>query len=239
MYIAWDIETCPLPLDSFTEAQQYRYEQQLAAGNVSDAEAEDEISRKARSLHPMLGWICCLSVAATYDPGQSRRVRSYTASTPADERSLLESFWNDAARIGKRNVTWITFNGKRFDAEFLLTRTLRHGLLPLRSDLLDQYPYSHTPHCDLLTVWRRAAMRLEDVCELLGVESPKRDLNGGAVFAAIEAGDIEAVTHYCEADVKATLACYARMFPMLGRSTTPRVSAGSNNKAALSRAALT
>src|SRR5690606_4007246 len=141
------------------------------------------------------------------------------AAIPGEERALLEAFWNDVARFGDRKITWITFNGKRFDVEFLLTRTLYHGLFPTRADLLDQYPYSFTPHCDLMTVWRRSAMRLEAVCELLGVESPKQGMDGSRVCHAVADGRVDDVRRYCEADVMATLNCFERLRPVVTRKT--------------------
>src|SRR5690606_25397971 len=191
MLIAWDIETCPLPFASYSETQRKRLEQQLIASGAPGASPDDEPALKARSLHPALGWICCLSVTRADRSGRVYTPKSYLAAIPGEERALLEAFWNDVARFGDRKITWITFNGKRFDVEFLLTRTLYHGLFPTRADLLDQYPYSFTPHCDLMTVWCRSAMRLEDVCELLGVESPKQGMDGSRVGHAVADGRVD------------------------------------------------
>lgn len=223
MFIAWDLETCPLPRDALTEAGRQRLEQQMEAAGVAGLDPEHAEALKVRSLHPMLGWICCLSVVAATDPGEPRTPRSYVATSPEGELELLRAFWSDLERLGNRSVTWITFNGKRFDVEFLLSRSLYHGLYPTRTDLLDQYPYSFSPHCDLMTIWRRSAMRLEDACELLGVESPKKEMDGSGVCEAVADGRLDDVRRYCEADVLATMACFARVAPIFHAGSRRRM----------------
>lgn len=66
----------------------------------------------------------------------------------------------------------MTFNGKRFDVPFLLARSARHRAEPTQRRLLDTYPFRHTPHADLACVWPRMCS-LEDLCDLLSVDSPK------------------------------------------------------------------
>lgn len=70
-----------------------------------------------------------------------------------------------------------------------------------------------------MTVWRRSAMRLEDVCELLGVESPKQGMDGSRVGHAVADGRVDDVRRYCEADVMATLNCFERLRPVVTRNT--------------------
>src|SRR5690606_3161100 len=99
MFIAWDIETCPLPVDTFTPVQQRRYERLLRKEGAPDAGPDEEPSRKVRSLHPALGWICCLSAVRATDPSRPGTPRSYVATHPGEERALLEAFWQDVARF--------------------------------------------------------------------------------------------------------------------------------------------
>lgn len=215
MFVAWDIETCPLPVDGYTERQQRRHDLLLRreASRHPDEEEQD-LARKVSSLHPSLGWICCISVVGASDPDAPRQPRSYTAATPDAERAMLEEFWADVARLPDR-VLWITFYGKDFDAEFLLTRSLRHGILPARQDLLDRYPWRNQPHCDISGLWRKSAMGLADVCELLGVADPKGEMSGADVAETLASKGIEAVAAYCERDALATMQCYARLRAVL------------------------
>lgn len=211
---AWDIETVPLPQSAYTDVHTKRLEKNLAREMKHDpSRDEDDARRLVQSVCPLLGWICCLSVRR-YD-GQNERSndpRSYTAENPEQERRLLSDFWRDVSMMPA--ATWITFNGKRFDAPFLLARTYAVGLTPTRWDLLDRHLYRHHPHTDLSHLFKY--LGLADVCALLGVESPKQSdlfdavLDGSQVAPAVQAGRIDRVAEYCERDVTATLDCYHR-----------------------------
>lgn len=202
--IAFDIETAPQPLARLSERQRRRHDLLLEdeLRRSPDGDRED-LSRKVRSLHPMLGFICCISVLrAGGEP------KSYTGRIQ-NESDILTAFWADLARLPQR-VLWVSFNGKRFDADWLRVRSAAHGLTPSRRDILDRYPYNHEPHCDLARVFECRA-GLGDLCDLLGVENPKSEMDGGGVAEAVEAGRLADIARYCEADVRATLACYERL----------------------------
>lgn len=208
--IAWDIETVPQPEAELTDRQRRRYELALADELKRSPESDPvEAGRKVRSLHPMLGRICVLSAVRMDTAGIVGSPTSYVAEHADEEGAMLARFWTDVARL-PRNVVWVTFNGKRFDVDWLKVRSAAAGLIPSRRDLLDTYPFKNVPHCDLSRAFDCRA-GLDDLCDLLGVSSPKGDLDGSGVAAAIEAGRIEDVMTYCERDVVATLEVYRRM----------------------------
>ncbi|MEM6328361.1 MAG: ribonuclease H [Bacteroidota bacterium] len=207
--IAWDIETVPQPLDSFSYRQQRRHDLMLNDEARRTPEADrDDLSRKVRSLHPMLGWICCISCVRLGAGDQPAEPKSYTAHLRGHESGLLSQFWADIAKVGP--ALWVTYNGKRFDADWLRVRSAAHGIVPSRRDILDRYPFRHEPHCDLSRVFD-CRSGLDDLCDLLGVTSPKGEMHGGIVAEAVAGGRIEDVAAYCEADVRATLECYVRL----------------------------
>lgn len=212
MIIAWDIETCPVPLDEMTEQQRRRHDKNLAR-YLRDHPGADEAQASAtvRSLSPMLGWICCISVAALVNETEGIRApKSYATHLRSQEGIILSSFWNDVARLSSAPL-WVTFNGKRFDVPFLRIRSLASGIAIPQArlyDLMDTYPYKDHPHFDLFGAFDGAG--LADVCDLLGVESPKSEMDGGGVAAAVAGGRIADVARYCEGDVVATLNCYLR-----------------------------
>lgn len=213
--IAFDIETCPQPVTSLSDRQKRRLDLELAREleRLPEAEREgrrDEISRKVRSLHAALGWICCISVVRLDPSGEILTPRSYTAAHMGQEKDMLARFWADVAKMPDMAV-WVSFNGKRFDLDWLFTRTLAHGLRLINRRLLRRNPYDNQGHVDLATLWK-AHMGLADVCDLLGVENPKAELDGSGVDAAVRAGRIADVARYCEADVVATMRCYQRVF---------------------------
>ena len=219
LVVAFDIETCPLPPDTLPPRAARRLALRVDAERRRTAERglafdPDAARRSAGALHGALGWICCASFVRLGPDAQPRTPRSFAAATPADEHALLADLWGTLAQMPRR-VLWVSFYGKRFDAEFLATRSLAHGLTPSRLDLLHRHPYVHRPHLDLSALWRSAAMGLDDVCELLGTPSPKRDLCGAGVADAVASGRLDRVVAYCEADAVATLRAYRHLAPLL------------------------
>jgi len=216
MYIAWDLETCPLPEERFSDRERKRLELEMRWHGQRTPDLEPaELRRKAASLHPLLGWIVCISVIrAPEDPEFPNEPRSYVAARPEEERAMLEAFWADLARFpADRPILWITFNGKRFDVPFLLARTLHYGLAPTRLDVLQTHRWRNRPHCDLWTLFADASMNmaLEDLCTLLQVPNPKLHGQGFLIEELLRTEGIEGVRRYCEADAAATLACFARI----------------------------
>lgn len=211
--VAWDIETCPLSFDAFTDAQQHRYDWELRIrSNRRPDEPRSEASRRVRSFHPFLGWICCISaVSGTVDGGPNEPC-TWTAATPDTESVLLARYWEAVTGFG--SVRWVTFRGKAFDVPFLTARTIHHGLRPTRSDLIDTYPYRHSPHADLSGLWPQV-YSLNDLCAHVGVDSPKQEMDGSQVAAAVEDGRINEVAEYGRKEVLATFQCLQATWPLI------------------------
>ena len=57
-------------------------------------------------------------------------------------------------------------------------------------------------------------MGLDDVCELIRIESPKGNIDGSKVATAVEDGRLDEVIEYCEGDVIATLRAYRTLAPL-------------------------
>lgn len=207
--VAFDIETCPLPMDTFTARQKRRYDKEFAHASKKDATASlGELSRKVRSLNPWLGWICCISVAFRH-PRDGYQTTSWTAATPDEEGGMLRGFWVDVEDLF-RSWLFVGFNSKYFDAPFIRDRSLAHGLRlpPVAGRILSTHRWRNAPHCDVAHLVHPHRVGLADLCELLGVETPKNDIDGSQVAACVERGEIVRVARYCEADTRATLECY-------------------------------
>ena len=220
--MAWDLETVPLPDDALSDAQRQRLDVAAASECRRHPDLDPaQARRKAGSLHPFLGWICCLSAARLRPDGRPARPKSYTAAAPGAEADLLRAWWADAARL-PRGTRFVTFNGKRFDADWLRVRSAAHGIAPARHDLLDTYPYNARPHADLARAFG-CVHSLGDLCDLLAVARTDAEavpdggppVSGATVADAVARGRLGAVARYCEADVQATLACYVRLAAFL------------------------
>lgn len=223
--VAFDIETCPLPEASLgprarrRRAMLVEREARLARAAGGAPTDEAALQRRVQSVHGALGWICCASFVRLGPDGEPCTPHSLSAASPDQEAALLDALWSTLARL-PRAVRWISFYGKSFDAEFLATRSIAHGLVPSRPDLLHRHPYVHHPHLDLASVWRRTDMGLADVCELLGIPSPKAEAgntvcDGSGVAEAVAAGRVAEVVAYCERDAVATLQAYRALAPYL------------------------
>ena len=232
--VAFDVETCPLPADRLGPRARRRLDLLVGAEErrarrdadphpwdppAANSAAEADLRRRVQSLHGALGWICCVSLVRLGADGEPCAPRSFAAATPDDETALLADLWATLARF-PRAVRWVSFYGKTFDAEFLATRSMAHGLVPSRPDLLHRHPYVHHPHLDLASVWRRTDMGLADVCELLGINSSKHGVcgapfDGSGVAQAVAEGRLADVVAYCERDAVATLQAYCALAPYL------------------------
>lgn len=208
MTLVYDIETCPQPVEALTDRQARRLE--MEGGRIAERDADlsiEQAARKAASLHPQLGWICCISFAVVGSDGAVEEVHSCTAAAPNEERAALEAFWCEILTLAPAKT--VTFNGKYFDAPFLKLRSIRHQIpLPKNADVvLSTHRWQNRPHLDLAHILHPVRLGLDDLCELLDVPSPKGSMTGAGVALAVEAGRIADVARYCEADVVATAHC--------------------------------
>lgn len=201
--VAWDIETTPR-LD--------------AEGTSLFARTEAKDSpRTPTAFHPML--IRIVSVAMAYrTPAGNINYWSRTARTEEDEEALLTELWEKLSTMHR--FLMVGFNSKRFDTPVLAARSALHQIQPTHAGILNTYPFKFSPHCDLLG-WLPQGYKLHDLCQFLGVDSPKHGgpntgpMDGAGVAALLEAGDMEAIEAYNRADVRATLECYERIKPYL------------------------
>jgi len=134
----------------------------------------------------------------------------------SSERELLEGF---LSLIEKRAPRLVSFNGRSFDIPVIKYRAMAHGLTCPRwfseGDRWNSYDarYSHEYHLDLLEVFSdygaSARCSMHEVATCFGIPG-KIDTAGDDVRGLFEAGHIEAIRNYCEADVCTTLLLFLR-----------------------------
>jgi len=207
--IAWDIETAPMPLSVLTQRQRRRLQKEYDEQVRRNPEAGvTEHVRQAMCFHSFLCWICCASMAWRGPNGEIQQA-SKTASKPVEERPILQWLWRTVSRSvpGRASMTWVTYNGKNFDARVVRTRSLRNEVPITNEDLIDEYPYSYSPHCDIACLWRDEWNGLADVADLFGIVYDSQ-IMGEDVPWAVSEGRTDLVQEHCEADVEATLKVY-------------------------------
>ncbi len=233
--LAWDIETCPLPDSRLTPAKRERVEKLVTrARKDGDARDDADLRSYVMATHPLLNWICCVSMAKVLHPSRVKKLReegrivaededgrviatqSYSAESLTEEITLLNRLWS---HIGKQSehTWWVTFNGKGFDCPTLLARTMARGFTPPRSGILDTHRWRHDRHLDLMHVIPgRSAYGLADLCEHVGLSSPKEgEVKADGVAHAVAEGRIAQVVEYCEKDTCQTLRAALRCLPFI------------------------
>jgi len=224
--VAWDIETCPLPEARLAPAQKAYLDRKAEEIALSGGLPLPAARRKAAALSPVAGRICSIAAVRGGRYGAAGDPIVYLAPEPEGEPALLEAFWADVERLPPA-ARWVTFNGKRFDVGYVVGRTLHHGMEPSRKGLIGTHPYRAGSHVDLRWLLAGHALRLQDLCALLGVPSPKAALgpgvnpdsgpdanpdaegmDGSQVAEAMAAGRFGAVAAYNAADALATLRCF-------------------------------
>lgn len=134
---------------------------------------------------------------------------------PMGEKEMLEKFWDGA----RQYQHFITFNGRGFDAPFLMTRSAIHGIRPTKDLMRGRYLYQQSAdalHVDLqdqLTFYgatrRKGSLHLW--CRAFGIESPKASgTTGDDVGRLFKAKKFLEIAKYNVGDLRATKALYEK-----------------------------
>lgn len=231
-FFVFDIETVGLPIDAFDEAQQ----EYLTRGANTDEEREKKIREFA--LSPLTAKVVCIGIVVmqwnqgeeakivrqgafildeTLERGKKKRVElagGINASL-SDEPTMFEGFWKmlveyyDHAHI-------VSFNGRDFDAPFMMIRSVAHRVRPSRH-LCNEKPWERSKHIDVAKELNFYAMggannsgatrryNFDFYARAFGIPSPKAEgVHGGNVGEFFAEGRITEIADYCMRDVHAT-----------------------------------
>lgn len=129
------------------------------------------------------------------------------------ETELLRDFWDGARHYD----TFVTFNGRAFDAPFLFHRSVAHGIVPTMNLLEGRYPYQqhscrHVDLLDELTFYGAMKKRpsLHLFCRAYGIKSPKGEVGGDEVARLYAAKRYLDIARYNAGDIIATKELYER-----------------------------
>lgn len=159
------------------------------------------------SLHPEFSKVVCISFGA-YN-GEDVRLNSFTG----DELQIL----SDSNKVFNNAVTkgWKLAGHtiKNFDVPFIGKRMIINKIDP--SPLiasLNRKPWE-SPYLDISEVfafggWGQTHTSLDLMSCVLGIESPKDEMDGSKVHEYFYGGKIEDITRYCEMDVKVLMKCF-------------------------------
>lgn len=226
-YLVFDLETVGQPYEGFDEAQR----EYLVRYTQTDEERTRKIDELA--LSPVTGRIVCIgmkfvkkadeglkermvaySVDDTMSDDSERREEQLPSGTTclySSERVMLENFWRMIAQ--NKTLTLVSFNGRNFDAPYLMLRSALLGIRPTRN-LMDGTRFNYSNHIDLLdklTFFSGAAsgatrrFNFDFYAKAFGITSPKAaGVDGSKVGVLFAEGKIADIAEYCMRDVQAT-----------------------------------
>jgi hypothetical protein len=224
-YLVFDIETAALPFEELDETQQEYL--------VRNCETDEDRTRQLElmSLNPLtarvvsigmllVGSIESKPVGCIYSSGN----QSGPEETLSDgskwqvmsERDMMEKWWEVIAhprRSGGGDYDLITFNGRGFDAPFLMLRSAALRVRPSR-DLMAGTKFNYPHHIDLqdelafFGYGGSGPMRrfnFDFYCKAFGIPSPKSEgITGRDVPEFYREGRYKEIAEYCMRDVHAT-----------------------------------
>ncbi len=206
--IVLDIETIGKDFDSFDEmSKEYL---------LKFAETEEEIKtvKEGLSFSPVTGEIVAIGMlnpesnkGAVYyqspeiiqEPVEENGIE-YIADT---EAGILSRFWEAASHYSQI----ITFNGRGFDAPYILIRSAIHKIRPTKDIMPNRYNLSHADLIDLLTFYGavRKKFSLHMWCNAFGIKSPKEEgVTGHDVPDLFRDKQFLTIAKYCVGDLYAT-----------------------------------
>ena len=219
---------CPVALDIETVGQDWKSLSPKVRAYLTErvkSTAKRKQVPKRLGLHPATGRIITIAMWDTEADqghvlleGRSREWHDMDTDIKAfcgSEKRLLNEFWRF---VKDKASTIITFNGRGFDAPYLMLRSAILGIEPTRN--LVPYRYSFQEHCDLMEVlsfWnaRFGEGTLDFWCRQFGIQSPKGKFDGSEIDAEYRKGKLEKIARYCVGDARATARLYLRLTPII------------------------
>lgn len=202
-----DIETARFDFDLFDKTTQ---EYLMKYANTE----EEEIKViESLSFYPLTGEVVAIGML---NPDTNRGVVYFQSKSDnaifeedgvlfesGSEAEILSKFWSVVNKYEKI----ITFNGRMFDAPFLIIRSAVHRIKATRNLLPSRYSEEHIDLLDRLTFYGSMKRRfnLDTWCKTFGIQSPKsEDINGYMVSDMFKNGNVEEIARYCVKDLRAT-----------------------------------
>lgn len=205
--LVYDIETTGQDFDDLDQIQQ-EYWLKWAHSDEEAAELKTQTS-----FHPLTGQVVSIASlnlntqkSEVYTIGKQKDIDEGNTKYLflPDEKSILTKFWE----IARSYHQFITFNGRAFDAPYLIIRSTINQIRP-SVDILG-YRYKSIPHLDLADQFTffgafRRHLPLHFYCKAFGIDSPKDDgITGADVPKLFKAGKSLIIARYCLRDVIAT-----------------------------------
>lgn len=223
-----DIETVGEDFDSLDEATRGVLTHWIERESGSEEEygiALEEL-KNGLGFSPLTGEIVAIGVldyhkneGVVYYQSPGEKIKEFSEEgitfKAMPEKDMLEKFWEGA----KKYQHFITFNGRGFDAPFLMIRSAIHGIRPTKDLMRGRYLYQNSPdavHIDLLdqltfygAVRRKGGLHLWS--RAFGIKSPKDEgVTGDDVGRLFREKKYLDIARYNVGDLRATKDLYEK-----------------------------
>ena len=226
--LVFDIETIGEDFDSLDETTQESLTRWIRRESSDDGEFQAALAdvKDGLGFSPLTGEIVAIGImdaerekGAVYyqDPGKEGRIVEEGAFRleAMSEADMLRKFWT----VAEKYDTFVSFNGRAFDAPFLMVRSAIHGIRPSKNLVANRYVNlqpRNARHIDLLeqlsfygAVRRKGSLHLWT--RAFGIESPKAGgVSGDDVGALFHDGRHEDIARYNVGDLRATLSLFRK-----------------------------
>ena len=161
-------------------------------------------------LYAEFGKIVCISVGFLDAEGKELAVKSFSGN---DEKQILTEFAELLEKYKSSKPILCGHNIKEFDIPYSCRRMLINGIaLPELLDVGGLKPWEIL-HIDTMELWKFGDYKnftsLKLIAEVLGVSSPKDDIDGSEVNGVYwNESDVPRISSYCQKDV----ICVAQLF---------------------------
>lgn len=228
-YLIFDIETAPRNFNELSDSQQeylIRY---------AKTPEEEEQKKFEMGLYPLTAHVVTIGLILMEGDGEDYNMvntAAFSSSSRIDddesikitekldsgfmhyitsEKKLLETFWSIIKKYPE--ATLISFNGRNFDAPFLMLRSALLEIRPTRN-IMQGTKFNYSQHIDLideLTFFSPSSygatkrFNFDFYAREFGITSPKSEgVDGSMVGNLYKNGQIRTIAEYCLRDVKAT-----------------------------------
>ena len=226
MKLIFDIETIGEDFDSLDETTQEVLTRWIKKESGNDKEYQVALSELKEDLgfSPLTGEIVAIGVldyekdkGTVYFQAPGEKIKNFEEGNitfkQMDEKEMLENFWKGAEQYRE----FISFNGRAFDAPFMMIRSAIHKVRPTKDLTRARYLYQQNPsaiHIDLfdqLTFY--GALRRKGGLHLwsraFGIKSPKADgVSGDDVARLFKEKKYKEIAKYNVGDLYATKELY-------------------------------
>lgn len=222
-YLVFDIETIGKDFDKFDKKSKSIFKDWAEREATTEEELKKELEqiKEGLPLSPFLGEIVTIALmddqgrGGVYFQAPSSKIKDFEEGDikyrVGTEKEILERFWEIAGNYQR----FITFNGRGFDAPYLMIRSAVSKVRPSINLMYNRYlslqrGVQHIDLSDQLTFYGavRRYPKLHFATQAFGIKSPKGDLDGKEVPKAFKDKKYEEIARYCLADVIATKELY-------------------------------